>query len=192
MAAGDRRLVREAVAAYFGGTLETADAGIYYQGGPLASQGLGTAFPYKIKRGAPDTAYTLGETDGTGWGTVMTISLGVVTTRDSYGGATSGWRARNYTVTCALDVLSYLPHIEQAEAAFDDLVSGLDALIYADRTLGTTNAVLYPLTGRLITQAGEGRNGIRHGETQWEVDDDRGRGRGGMDYTFDVLTMVSA
>jgi hypothetical protein len=192
MTAGDRRLVREAVAAYFGGTLETADAGIYYQGGPLASSGLGTAFPYKIKRGAPDSFYTLGETDGTGWGAVMTISLGAVkNTRDSYGGATSGWRKRLYTVKCSLDVISYLPHLEEAEAPFDDLVNGLDSLIYADRTLGTTNAELYP-TGRLITEAGEGRNGITHGEPEWTVEGDRGRGEGGMDYTFDVLTMVAA
>ena len=62
--AGDRQLVREAVAAYFGGTLQTADAGIYFQGGPLSAAGLGTAFPYKIKRGAPDSYYTLGEADG--------------------------------------------------------------------------------------------------------------------------------
>jgi hypothetical protein len=190
--AGDRRLVREAVAAYFGGTLETADAGIYYQGGPLAASGLGTAYPYKIKRSVPDTAYTLGETDGTGWGAVMTVNLGPVrNTRDSYGGATSGWRKRLYTVTCSLDVISYLPHLEQAESAFDDLVNGMDSLIYADRTLGTTNAELYP-TGRLITEAGEGRNGITHSEPEWTTQGDRGRGEGGMNYTFDALTMVAA
>jgi hypothetical protein len=187
--AGDRQLVRNAIAAYFGGTLQTADAGVYYQGGPLSSAGLGTAFPYKIKRGAPDVYYTLGEADGTGWGCVMTVGLGVSNTRDSYGGATSGYRKRIYTVVCALDVISYLPHLEQAEAAFDDLVNGIDGLVYADRTLGTTNQS----TGqRLIIEAGEGRNGIRHGTPEWSVEGDRGRGEGGMDYTFDVLTMVAA
>jgi hypothetical protein len=106
--AGDRQLVREAVAAYFGGALQTADAGVYYQGGPLSAQGLGTAFPYLIKGGAPDAYYTLGEADGTSWGAVMTVHLGQVrNTRDSYGGATSGWRKRIYTVVCALDVISY-------------------------------------------------------------------------------------
>lgn len=187
--AGDRRLVRCAVAAYFGGQLETTDAGVYYQGGPLASAGLGTAYPYKIKRGAPDAYYTAGEPDGTGWGAVLTVGLGVSTTRDSYGGKTSGYRKRLYTVTCGLDVISYLPHLETTEAAFDDLVNGLDSLIYADRTLGTTNQA----TGtRLIIEAGEGRNGIRHGTPEWSVEGDRGRGEGGMDYTFDVLTMVEA
>jgi hypothetical protein len=191
--AGDRQLVREAVAAYFGGTLQTSDEGIYYQGGPLAASGLGTAYPYKIKKGAPDTAYTLGEADGTGWGTVMTVGLGVSNTRDSYGGATSGWRKRLYTVVCALDVISYLPHLEQAESAFDDLVNGLDSLIYADRTLGTTGGIYIDLAnGRLIQEAGEGRNGIRHGTPEWTVQNDRGHGDGGMDYTFDVLTMVAA
>src|SRR5579859_7665525 len=101
--AGDRQLVRDAVAAYFGGSLVTADAGTCYQGGPLAGAGLGTAFPYLIKGGAPDTYYTLGEPSGTSWGAVMTVHLSrVVNTRDSYGGATSGWRKRIYTVKCSL------------------------------------------------------------------------------------------
>ena len=190
--AGDRQLVRNAVAAYFGGSLQTADAGVYYQGGPLASAGLGTAYPYKIKRGAPDSCYTLGEADGTGWGAVMTVSLGVTTLRDSYGGATSGWRARRYRVTCALDVISYLPHLEQAESAFDDLVNGMDALIYADRTLGTTSAAYAAQGGRLIIQAGEKPYGIVHGQPEWSVEADRGRGRGGIDYEFEALTMVAA
>lgn len=189
--AGDRQLVRNAVAAYFGGTLQTSDGGTYYQGGPLASQGLGTAFPYPIKGGAPDSYYTLGEPDGTQWGAVMTVRLGPVrNTRDSYGGNVSGWRERHYTVTCSLDVISYAAHLEQAEAPLDDLLNGMDALVYADRTLGTTSGS-YP-TGRLITQAGEGPQGITHGNAEWSVDGDRGRGRGGIDYTFDALTMVSA
>ena len=189
--AGDRQLVREAVAAYFGGSLVTADAGIAYQGGPLAAQGLGTAFPYLIKGGAPDTYYTLGEPDGTSWGAVMTVHLGPVrNTRDSYGGATSGWRKRLYTVVCSLDVISYAEHLEGAEAPLDDLVNAMDDLIYADRTLGTTGED-FP-GGRLIMQAGENPAGITHGEPQWSTESDRGRGRGGMDYTFDVLTMVSA
>lgn len=193
MSAGDRRLVREAVAAYFGGTQNTADAGIYYQGGPLASAGLGTAYPYLIKKGAPDRYYTVGEPDGTGWGAVMTVKLGPARiTRDSSGGLTSGWRERHYTTHCSFDVISYLPHLEQAESAFDDLVDAFLGLIYADRTLGTTNAVLYPLTGRLITQAGEGKQGIDVGEAEWQVEPDRGRGEGGLDITFDVLTMVAA
>lgn len=193
MAAGDRRLVREAVAAYFGGTQATTDAGIYFQGGPLASAGLGTAYPYKIKKGAPDVYYTQGEADGTGWGAVMTVALAPTRIiRDSMGGQTSGWRERHYTTVCSFDVISYEPHLETAEAAFDDLLDAFLALIYADRTLGTTNSVLYPVTGRLITQAGEGRQGISLGTPEWSVEDDRGRGRGGVDVTFDVLTMVAA
>jgi hypothetical protein len=190
---GDRQLVRRAVAAYFGGTLQTADAGVYYQGGPLASSGLGTAFPYLIKGGAPDTYYTLGEPDGTSWGAVLTVHLGrVANTRDSYGGAVSGWRKRLYTVVCSLDVISYAEHLEGAEAPLDDLANDMDALIYADRTLGTTSATYAAQGGRLIIEAGEGRNGIEHGEPEWTTEADRGRGRGGMNYTFDVLTMVSA
>ena len=193
MTAGDRRLVREAVAAYFGGTQNATDAGLYFQGGPLSALGLGTAYPYKIKRGAPDVFYTLGEQDGTGWGSVLTVSIGPQRiTRDSMGGKTSGWRERHYTTVCNFDVISYEPHLETAEAAFDDLVDAFLGLIYADRTLGTTDPVLYPATGRLITQAGEGRQGIDCGPAEWTAEGDRGRGEGGMSITFDVLTMVAA
>lgn len=190
--AGDRQLVRNAVAAYFGGILQTADAGVYYQGGPLASQGLGTAFPYLVK-GAPDSYYTLGEPDGTSWGAVLTVHLGLVrNTRDSYGGATSGWRKRLYTVTCALDVISYAKHLEGAEAPLDDLLNAMDALIYADRTLGTTSPAYSAQGGRLIIQAGENPYGIVHGAPEWSVEADRGRGRGGINYEFEALTMVAA
>lgn len=185
--AGDRQLVRLAVAAYFGGTLQTADAGVYFQGGPLADQGLGTAFPYLVKGSAPDSFYTLGEPAGTAWGAVMTVALSQVrNTRDSYGGNVSGWRERHYTVTCSLDVISYAEHLEGAEAPLDDLLNAMDDLVYADRNLGTKG------TDVLIIQAGEGPQGITHGRAEWTVDGDRGRGRGGIDYTFDALTMVSA
>lgn len=190
--AGDRQLVRRAVAAYFGGSLVTVDQGICYQGGPLASAGLGTTFPYLVKGGAPDTYYTLGEAPGAGWGAVLTVALGVVTLRDSYGGATSGWRARRYRITCSLDVISYAEHLEEAEAPLDDLLNSMDALIYADRTLGTTSAAYAAQGGRLIIQAGEKPYGIVHGAPQWSVEGDRGRGRGGIDYEFEVLTMVAA
>jgi hypothetical protein len=199
MTAGDRRLVREAVASYFGGTLQTADAGIYYQGGPLTSAGLGTAYPYLIK-GAPDQFYTLGESAGTGWGAILTVRLGqtLISRRKekggAMGGATSGFRGRWYTTVCSLQVISYLPHLETAEAAFDDLLDAFLGLIYADRTLGATNAGLYPnppyFGNRLIMQAGE--PDISLGKPDWQVETDRGRAEGGIDITFDVLTMVAA
>lgn len=191
MTAGDRRLVREAVAAYFGGTENAEDAGIYYQGGPLSGLGLGTAYPYKIKKGAPDQYYTQG--NDLGWGAVLSVALGQADIkRIAIGGQTGGWRARSYTVTCSLDVISYQAHLETAESGVDDLVDALIGLVYADRTLGTTDAVLYPETGRLITQAGELPEGITVGAADWEVEDDRGRGRGGLAITFTALTMVEA
>lgn len=189
--AGDRQLVRQAVAAYFGGSLETADAGIYYQNGPLTSYGLGTAYPYLIKKGAPDQYYTWGQPDGQNWGAVLSVKLlPMKIDRMAEGGPVSGWRARHYLVRCDLDAISYQPHLETTEAAFDNLIDELLDLVYADRTLGTTS-VTYA-TGRLITQAGEGRAGITVGEADWQTETDRGRGEGGLSISFEALTMVEA
>ena len=191
---GDRQLLREAVAAYFGGTLVTADAGICYQGGSLVSSGLGTAYPYKIKSGAPDQYYTAGMAAGAAWGAVMTVSIGPVKIArrpdGAMGGPTSGWRSRHYTTRCSFEAISEFPHLETAEEALDNLIDAWLDLFYLDRTLGTTSNI-YP-TGRLITQAGEGAPGIVIGEPgEWNVIE-RGKAVGGIAVTFDCLTMVEA
>lgn len=196
--AGDRQLVREAVAAYFGGTLVTADAGICYQNGPLVSSGLGTAYPYKVKGGAPDQYYTEGLADGFAWGAVLTVRIGPVRiNRQAMGGPVSGWRGRHYTTICDFEFLSYEPHLETVESGLDNLVDAFLGLIYTDRTLGTTNPVLYsPQGGRLIMQAGEGipgsSQGIDVGEMEITEVTDRGRAKGGIRVTFESLTMVEA
>jgi len=125
---------------------------------------------------------------------VLSVALAATSiTRDSYGGKTSGWRERHYTTVCSFDVISYEPHLETAEAAVDDLVDAFLALIYADRTLGTTGGIYDQLAnGRLIQQAGEGREGIRVGAPEWSAEPDDGRGRGGLEITFDCLTMIAA
>lgn len=188
--AGDRQLVRLAVAAYFGGTQAT-DGEVKFQGGPLTGYGLGTAYPYTV-RNAPDTDFTEGAAPGRNWGAVMsTTRVRRTTTRDSYGGATSGWRARAYTITCEIALICELDHIEVAGAGLDDLIDQVHALIYADRTLGTTGEG-FP-GGRLIIQAGEGRNGITDETDKLAgLDTERGRYAGEATVTFDVLTMVEA
>ena len=188
--AGDRQLVRLAVAAYFGGT-QVTDGETKYQGGPLTAYGLGTAYPYSVRH-APDTDFTAGQPPGQNWGCVLsTTRVRRVTTRDSYGGATSGWRARHYTVTCEIGLICELAHIEVAGAGLDDLIDQVHALIYADRTLGTTSNI-YP-TGRLITQAGEGRTGITDETDKFaELDREKGRYAAQATVIFDALTMVEA
>lgn len=197
--AGDRNLVRNAIAAYFGGTLVTADAGICYQGGPLVSAGLGTAYPYVVK-GVPDSYFFTGMPAGVGWGAVMGIRrLERQTSRIATGGPVSGWRQRVYTIDLELIAVSQERHVETAEQDLDDLIEQIHALIYADRTLGTTNAVLYPATGRLITQAGEGHYGIRDTTDGFAPlagakgdADARGRYAGEATVSFEVLTMVQS
>jgi hypothetical protein len=193
VSAGDRQLVREAVASYFGGSLVTADSGIAYQGGPLVSAGLGTAYPYQVK-GIPDEYYTAGMAAGAGWGTVMGIRMTRDTTREAMGGPTSGWRKRVYTVTCELVVISYEQHVEIAGAGLDDLLDGMYALIFADRTLGTTSPAYSAQGGRLIMQAGEGPYGIKDDTQGWWPADSQGRGKyiGQATLSFQALTMVAA
>ena len=195
--AGDRHLVREAVAAYFGGTKEATDLGEYYQGGPLAAAGLGAAWPFPPK-GLPDKLFTQGVPAGFAWGAVMLVQSPHRLTRrrpeGAMGGPTSGWRARRYTVTCELLALSYEPYVETAEAGLDDLLDLIEGQVYLDRTLGTTNAVLYPATGRLITEAGEGPEGIVTAPEPFAPVEgsDRGSYGGYATVTFTALTMVQA
>jgi hypothetical protein len=189
--AGERQQVRRAVASYFGGSLVTSDAGICYQNGPLTGYGLGTAYPYSVK-GVPDAYYTAGMPSGTNWGCVLsTTRVTRTNTRDSYGGKTSGFRARKYRITCEIALICELPHIEVAGAGLDDLIDQVHALIAADRTLGTTNQA----TGqRLIIQAGEGKGageGIEDATDKFEcIDKDKGRYAAEATVTFTALTMV--
>jgi hypothetical protein len=184
---GERQLVRLAVAQYFGGSQVTADAGVCFQGGPLTAFGLGTAYPYSV-RNVPDEYFTAGMAAGQNWGAVMsTTRLERTSTRDSYGGRFSGWRARAYVITCELALICELPHIEVAGAGLDDLIDEVHALIAADRTLGTNGAP----NGVQILQAGEGRTGIRDVTEKFAaLDEVKGRYAAEATITFDVLTMV--
>lgn len=185
---GERQLVRLAVASYFGGAQVTTDAGVCFQGGPLASFGLGTAYPYTVRH-VPDEYYTAGMPDGQDWGCVLsTTRLERSSVRDSYGGKASGWRKRLYAITCEIALICELPHIEVAGAGLDDLIDQVHALIAADRTLGTTSLA----TGaRLIIEAGEGRTGIRDVTDKFAaLDEVKGRYAAEATVTFDVLTMV--
>lgn len=190
--AGDRRLVRNAIASYFGGSQPANDPTVCYQGGPLVSYGLGTAYPYSVRH-VPDSYYTQGMPDGQNWGAVLGVTkVDRVTTREAMGGPVSGWRGRRYTITCELSVIAELPHIEVAGAGLDDLIEAIHGLIYNDRTLGTTSASLYP-TGRLIWEAGEGRTGIRDMTDRFEMlDGDKGRYAAQATVDFQALTMVAA
>lgn len=188
---GDRQLVREAIAAYFGGDRVTTDKGICYQGGPLLASHLSSFYPYSAK-GVPDQYFFTGQPAGAGWGAVAGItSVRRKTTRMAMGGVTSGWRQRDYRIDIVIEARSQLPHIETAEAGLDDLIDDLEALIFADRTLGTTSS-LYP-TGRLITQAGEGDSGIEDVTDPLDpMDDARGRYEGVARVSFTATTMVAA
>jgi hypothetical protein len=186
---GERQLVRLAVASFFGGTQVTTDAGVCFQGGPLASFGLGTAYPYTVRH-APDEYYTAGMPDGQNWGCVLsTTRLERNTGLDSYGGKYSGYWARRYTIECELALICELPHIEVAGAGLDDLVDAMEAMVFADRTLGTNDGS----KGVRIIQAGPGRAGIRDVTPRFEaLDEVKGRYAAEATVTFEALVMIAA
>lgn len=185
--AGERQLLRLAVAAYFGGT-QVTDGEVKFQGGPLTAYGLGTAYPYSVRH-APDTDYTQGGAAGRNWGCVMsTTRMQRVTHLDSYAGPTSGFWERKYRVTCEIALICELAHIEVAAAGLDDLIDQVHTLIYADRTLGTNSGS----GGIRIIQAGAGKGLITDESDRFdEVDKDKGRYAGKATVTFEALTMVS-
>lgn len=185
--AGERQLVRLAVAAFFGGTLVT-DGEVKYQGGPLMAYGLGTFFPYSV-RGYPDTDYTAGIPAGQNWGAVMsTTRVRRASHLDSYGGPSSGYWERKYAIQCELAWMCELEHIEVAQAGIDDLIDQFHALMYVDRTLGTNGAP----NGVQILQAGAGKAMVTdETDKPVEVDKVKGRYAGQATVTFEALTMVT-
>lgn len=191
-AKGERQLVRLAVAAYFGGTQAT-DGEVKFQGGPLAPFGLGTAYPYSVRH-APDTDYTAGAAAGRNWGVVMsTTRVRRTNVRVSYGGGTSGWRARKYAIECQLELLAELEHIEVAGAGLDDLIDQFAVMIAADRNLGTKAAYEAGTSPLLVIQAGEGHEGITDETDRFEaIDNKEGRYRGTATVAFEVLVMVAS
>ena len=186
--AGDRQLVRLAVAQFFGGT-QASDDEVKFQGGPLVSYGLGTAYPYSVRH-APDSDYTAGMTAGQNWGCVMsTTKVRRVTSLDSYGGPSSGIWLRKYVITCEIALLCELEHIEVAGAGLDDLVDQVLSMIFADRTLGTSGGT----GGVTILTAGTDKQAIADDTDKFTaVDEKKGRYAGTATITFQALTEANA
>lgn len=185
--AGERQLVRLAVAKFFGGTLAT-DGEVKFQGGPLTSFGLGTAYPYSVRH-APDTDYTAGQPAGQNWGCVMSTTRVRRTSRlDSYGGPASGYWERKYAITCDIALICELDHIEVAGAGLDGLIDQVHALMYADRQLGTAGGA----GGVTILQAGAGKGLVTDETDRFAgIDPDKGRYAAQATVAFEALTMVT-
>ena len=185
--AGDRQLVRLAVAQFFGGALVT-DGEVKFQGGNLTAYGLGTAYPYSVRH-APDTDYYAGQPAGQNWGCVLsTTRVRRVTTLDSYGGPSSGIWLRKYVITCEIALICELQHIEVAGAGLDDLLDQLEALMFADRTLGTNAGT----GGVKILTAGTDKQAITDETDKFAgIDPDKGRYAGMATVTFTALTELN-
>lgn len=187
--AGDRQLVRLAVAQFFGGMQVTSGNEVKFQGGPLTAYGLGTAYPYSVRH-APDTDFTAGQAAGQNWGCILsTTKVRRTVTLDSYGGPSSGIWLRKYVITCEIALIAELAHIEVAGAGLDDLIDQFDALIFADRTLGTNSGS----GGVKILTAGTDKNSIVDETDRFsEIDREKGRYAGMATITFQALTEATA
>jgi hypothetical protein len=140
--------VRHGLGLFFGGTFDTGQR--VYRGGPLQAYGLATTRAYQAKA-IPDTDYTAGMAAGRAMGTVMVVHLGTSTERRvAIGGATGGWKHRQYVVTLLLYHLANTPSTEEALADLDELLERITARIHSDRTLGD-----------VVLQAGESTAGIK-------------------------------
>lgn len=153
-----RKLVRLAIAQFFGGT-QYDDTFRCYRGGPLLGYGLSTVRPYQPKR-EPDTDYVMGLNPGRGMGAIMALQMGE--TRDTLltvpglpAGVKGGQRRLVYPVKCHVFHLAHMQYAEDAEADIDDLAEAIQDLIHSDLTLGT--GITSP---PMIYQAGVSEAGI--------------------------------
>ena len=73
MTATSRKIVRNGIAQFFGGT-NYDETFRCLRGGPLHSYGLSTVRPYQAKR-IPDTDYVMGLNPGRGMGAIMVLEM---------------------------------------------------------------------------------------------------------------------
>ena len=147
-----RQSIRTGIAAYFGGSTVTASG--WYQPTPLAGLGLAGVRAYYKERFA-DNEYFTGLADGVRTGAILCVHLeDNVEKRHAIGGILDS----PFNVTLYLWLLSRSAEIEAAQAACDDLLDALKAMLRADPTLGMGINSSAPVK---VTQAGEGEAGIR-------------------------------
>lgn len=158
-----RKLVRLAVAQFFGGTQYDQIGRCYRGNGPLLANGLSTVRPYQAKR-IPDADYVMGQLPGRGMGAMMMLQM--ADDRDNMmnlpgmgltGQPGSVRRKLVYPVTCHVYHMAHEAYAEDAEADIDDLSQAIHQRIYSDFTLGTTPQAGPPM----IYQAGMDAPGIR-------------------------------
>jgi hypothetical protein len=149
--ATSRKLVRVAIAQYFGGTTYDPLARAYRGSGPLFSSGLSSVRAYRSKRLA-DNEYVLNQAAGRGMGAYMIVEMPSSVEERRTLPAGTGRKRKTYMVNLHTYHLAYEQHAEDAEADCDDLSEAIEDLIHGDVTLGTAG---------MIYQAGESHMGIR-------------------------------
>lgn len=146
-----RQDIRTGIAAYFGGS--AVSAGGWYQPTPLVALGLAGVKPYWKER-FEDHEYFTGLADAR-TGAILCVHLEDDTEKRL---AIGGILDAPFNVTLYLWLLSRGAPVEAAQAACDDLLDALKAMLRADPTLGMGVNSSAPVR---VTQAGEGEAGIR-------------------------------
>lgn len=134
-----RPIVRQGIAAYFGGDVYDTEARAFRGAGPLQSSGLSTVRAYAPKR-MSDEDYVLGQAAGRGMGAYALIGMpetaDIPLTVGLLPALSGGQRHLAYPVLLHVYHMAYQPHAEDAEADVDELDQAIHELIYADPTLG--------------------------------------------------------
>lgn len=151
MAATSRKIVRLAIAQFFGGAQYDIEARAYRGTGPLFSNGLCTVRAYRSKR-VSDSDYVINQVIPRGMGAYMIVELPSDVEIRRTTPAVTGRKRIMYQVSLHTYHLAYETHAEDAEADVDDLAEAIKGLIHGDVTLGTAG---------MIYQAGESHMGIR-------------------------------
>ena len=150
--------VRDTVAGYFGGnpttTVDNTGARWTVYRTPKVP-GVSTVFTATPSDDA-ETDYFQGLPAGTPTGVKLAIQVSrKMSVRIAIGGDHDGLRQNEYRIGLQAFGLSIRPHAEQAQDDFDAVLDGLEAFLYADRSMGTLGR-----TDGYLLDGGEGKAGL--------------------------------
>lgn len=146
--------VRSIVAGFFGGAPAVVDGWTSYRSPKVA--GVATLFTATPSTD-DENDYFQGLAKGSSLGVKAAVHIARKTSqRTSFGGDSDGIRSNGYQITLRIFGLTSAVHAELAQDDFDAVLDGIEAFLYADRSLGTLNR-----TDGYLIDGGEGAQGVQ-------------------------------